>query len=137
MIAECAQTLQFILAAYLLLKFDPVSVLWSQIVVFTLLTSVMAVFLVRHLRLPTTKKHLFQFFGCDIISNLMWSANALMALFLFRELGITLTVLLSMITLAVTLVLSYFIFGDRPTKHDILLSFGILIIITIGVSFSH
>ncbi len=110
MIAECAQTLQFVLAAYLLLKFDPVSVLWSQIVVFTLLTSVMALFLVRRLRLPTIKKHLFQFFGCDIVSNIMWSANALMALFLFQNLGITLTVLLSMVTLAVTLVMSYFIF---------------------------
>jgi hypothetical protein len=136
LIAESAQAIQFIFAAKLLLQFAPESVFLAEILTFFVVTLIVAIAFAKKIHLPTDIADTKKLFWYSTLSNFLWSTNALIALFLVSSLGLTLTVLLSMISLGVSLALSYGVFRDIPSKKDVAISVALIILIGVWLYFS-
>ncbi len=71
-----------------------------------------------------------QFYGYRLTACHLWWTGYILSLFIMKELWLTVSILVSYIWLASTLVFSYLMFKDKPTKKDLLL----IIIVTILIS---
>lgn len=79
------------------------------------------------------KGHRAKFSWSITIPSLCWVFVTAISLYLYQEIGVVATILLSMITLAVTLAASYFIYRDVPRKKDVVTT--ALVMLCIGVGF--
>lgn len=81
----------------------------------------------------TTEKNTFApIFGLISINNAFWLVSYAITLFLMKDLGIVITSLLGMITMAMTILSSYVFFRDIPARKDIAVTIIILCCIVGG-----
>ncbi|MCT4616600.1 MAG: hypothetical protein N4A38_00130 [Candidatus Gracilibacteria bacterium] len=64
-----------------------------------------------------------------------WAVGALIGLFIIKSLGLVVSSILGFLGMGITLVMSYFIFGDKPSKKDIILTIIITILVFLGFYF--
>ncbi|MDD5770155.1 MAG: hypothetical protein PHE25_04240 [Candidatus Gracilibacteria bacterium] len=134
-IAEISQAIQFILAAKLVQSFFPLSVTLGGVVIGFLFLSIYFSFNFKKLKLPKkeyTKLYLIN----DGASNLFWIINTLISLFLYKEVGVTLTILLSMISIIASFTAAYLFYKDIPSRKNIIISILIVVCISFGSYFS-
>jgi len=74
--------------------------------------------------------YIYRYAGCFI-----WDIGWILGLMLIAELGIITSSILSLITIATTLVMGYFFLHDKPEKRDIMFAIFIIILICIGYIF--
>ncbi len=73
------------------------------------------------------------FVWSTVVPSLCWVFVTAINLYLYQEIGVVATILLSMITLAVTLTASYFVHKDLPSRKDVTVT--ALVLLCIGVGF--
>ena len=79
------------------------------------------------------KKSSWKYYAYRYGSCFVWDTGYLLWLFLVADLGIITTSILSLITIAVALIMGYFLFHDRPERKDI--GFAVLIVILICIGY--
>ncbi len=63
---------------------------------------------------------------------MLWMLSSTIGLVLYSEIGIVATILLSMISLGVTLALSYLFYKDKPSGRDV--SVAVLVVLCIAAA---
>ncbi len=136
-ISEVAQALGIIFSAKLAFGFSPIAItVWHCAVwAWVLLGTYFVAKNPRGIHLPKWGKKM-GFLGRITLSNTFWLSNVLISLYLFRNFGVTLTILLSMSTILVSFVSSYFVYGDVPTRKNIIVAILISLCIALGTYFS-
>lgn len=126
------KSVQLFIVIYLLQKFNPVSFYITEsliIIAFALFFMLMKSELWEYKKI--NKKY----------SLLLMSANSIsiiaiiLSLTMFKELGVIITSLLSLLYLFFVYILGYFILKEKPTHKDILISLGVAICIIIWIYF--
>ncbi|MCH2189085.1 hypothetical protein MK079_04640 [Candidatus Gracilibacteria bacterium] len=75
-----------------------------------------------------------EFWVSRYIGGLGWIAWFL-ALVIIKDLGLSISILLSFLGIGITLLLSYIILGDKPSKKDLLLTLIVTILVGLGFYF--
>ncbi|MDD2515778.1 MAG: hypothetical protein PHF46_02285 [Candidatus Gracilibacteria bacterium] len=83
----------------------------------------------------TIKNSNTPFLKVRIFSVILGNIGAIMGLFLIKSLGLVISNLLGFLSLAVTLVFSYFFFKDIPTKKNIFVTFLVCALVGVGIYF--
>lgn len=110
-----------IASAYLVASFHPFSIVFIQNSLGFVILGAYFIFRPKGFKIP--KKNLrAPFVWTNVVSNLCWIFVTAISLFLYREIGLVLAILVSMVTLAVTLAASYLVYGDKPSKKDIIVA---------------
>lgn len=76
-----------------------------------------------------------QFYWYRLTASHIWWTWYILSLFIMKELGLTVSILVSYIWLASTLIFSYLMFKDKPTKKDLLLILIVTVLISIWYYF--
>jgi uncharacterized membrane protein len=76
-----------------------------------------------------------QFYYNRMMASFIGGVGGLVTIFLLQDLGLALATLLSFITVAVDLALSYLMMGDVPSKKDLALSVTITALVGLGMYF--
>lgn len=136
LVSEIAQTIQFLLAAKLVEQFPPLSVALGGVVVGFFLLVLYFIPYGKQLRLPNERADMLSYWKNDGASNAFWMMNTIISLFLYQEVGVTLTILLSMGVLIASFIASYFFYKDIPSRKDVMISILIIVCISLGTYFS-
>lgn len=81
----------------------------------------------------TIKKSTKQFLWYRLISNFFGNISSIVSFLLIANLGLIITNLLGFLTLTTTLIFSYILFWDKPTKKNIIVTITISILIWIWI----
>ncbi|MCP4523896.1 MAG: hypothetical protein GY828_06805 [Candidatus Gracilibacteria bacterium] len=66
-----------------------------------------------------------------IISSFTW-IGWLIGILLIKEIGLSTTTLLSFLGVGISLLSSYYVFGDKPSKKNIILTLGVITLVSLG-----
>ncbi|MCT4616599.1 MAG: EamA family transporter [Candidatus Gracilibacteria bacterium] len=76
-----------------------------------------------------------QFYVCRYISSYTRMIGYFIGLLLISELGLVMSTILGFLQMAVLLVMSYFMLGDKPSKRDLVLTGIVTVLVFIGLYF--
>ncbi|MDQ1343704.1 MAG: hypothetical protein QG650_424 [Patescibacteria group bacterium] len=120
-VSETFRAIAAVTSAFLVGLYHPFSIVFIQNSFGFVILGAYFLFRPRGFRIPA-KRHRFPFVWTNVVSNFCWIFVTAINLFLYREIGLVLAILVSMITLAVTLAASYLVYGDKPDKKDIIVA---------------
>lgn len=129
-------TINILLGAGLVQKFSPLSMTVGSVVVAFVLLGIYFIPRRKLLTFPKTRHDIKTYWINDGTSNISWIITILISLFMYSEVGVTLTILLSMGVMIISFIASYIIYRDIPSRKNVIVSFLILICISIGTYFS-
>lgn len=135
-VSQIFLTINILLGASLVEHFSPMSMTIGSVVVSFILLSIYFVPRRKLLSIPKKTSDIKTYLINDGVSNLSWFINVLIALFMYQEVGVTLTILLSMGVMIISFIASYVIYRDIPSRKNIATSFIVLLCIWIGTYYS-
>ncbi|MFB0965377.1 MAG: EamA family transporter [Patescibacteria group bacterium] len=130
---EMLRSIATLLSAYVASTYHPFSIVSFQNFLGFLILGAYFLFRPKGFVFPKEKPERKKFVWSTVIPSLCWVFVTAISLYLYQEIGVVATILLSMITLAVTLVASYLIYHDVPRKKDVVTTS--LVLLCIGVGF--
>lgn len=130
---EMLRSVATLLSAYVASTYHPFSIVAFQNFLGFLFLGAYFIARPKGFVFPHTKAERVTFAWSTAIPSLCWVFVTAINLFLYQEIGIVATILLSMITLAVTVTASYFVHKDVPEKKDMITA--ALVLLCIGVGF--
>lgn len=128
---EMLRSIATLLSAYVASTYHPFSIVSFQNFLGFLILGAYFLLKPKGFVFPKEKSERKKFVWSTVIPSLCWVFVTAINLYLYQEIGVVATILLSMITLAVTLVASFLIYHDVPRKKDVVTTS--LVLLCIGV----
>jgi drug/metabolite transporter (DMT)-like permease len=124
-----------IIAGYIILELSSVSFIFT---INTITAVVIALYIMVFKKWELTKIvswTTYPLFSMLTLNNFLWLLSYMITLYLMKEVGVVMTSLLGMTTMALTIASSYIFFHDIPKKKDILVTMIIIGCIIWGTVF--
>jgi len=127
-------TVNTLLIAYILKDYSNIDVTMLEMVVGWL---VIILFFVKLDEIKQIHTQPFVFYKYRFLAAFFWILAYIVWLFLLKNVGVVLSILLSFLWMWVTLLMSYVFFKDKPAIKDIVLSIVLLFFIALGFYFNY
>lgn len=125
---QIGSTIEACITIWLLTKFTSVTIMTISGITLLLFATVNLFF--KKNKIPVANKNWWQLAKLTFINDGMWAISTIAFYFIVSSSNIIFATLLGMLQFAITLILAYIVFKDKPSKKDLLL--GTFVIVAVS-----
>lgn len=128
MISSLMQAIKFIIYWFILISISELSIMFYSSFIKTIILLIIIIYAKEIYNYKKINKEMSSYI---LLENIVWISVTFITLFLIKELWIVQTVLIWMIYLAISMLIAFIIFKNKPTKKEFIITITITILIWI------
>ncbi len=128
MISSFMQATKFIIYWFVLISISELSIMFYSSFIKTIILLIIIILAKEIYSYKRINKKMSSFI---LLENIVWISVTFITLFLIKELWIVQTVLIWMIYLAISMIIAFIVFKNKPTKKELFITISITILIWI------
>jgi len=128
MISSLMQAIKFIIYWFILISISELSIMFYSSFIKTIILLIIIIYAKEIYNYKKINKKMSSYI---LLENIVWISVTFITLFLIKELWIVQTVLIWMIYLAISMLIAFIIFKNKPTKKEFFITISITILIWI------